>query len=325
MIITADNKLIRYTGRWDINETMASSSANGNYFEFKFIGETAVIGFNIKNCKTPFPHLFISVDNGARVEAVVDRYIRVSADYGEHCVKVILKSSVERQSRWSGAVEAMVTLSEIESENFVAPDEDTRKVIEFIGDSITEGISIDTHYVNYETSDDMVYWDDSTAGYAYLTAKLLDMRPVIMGYGCLGTLSCGAGGIPPVEESYPFYSDNRPMDSTKADYIVINHGTNDRKKDKEDFKNAYYSFLKSVRKRNPDSIIISVTPYSGCLAEEIKESVNKYNEDFSDSVFYINSTGWVPKEPLHPVRESHKIIATKLSEIIKERFTEGNL
>ena len=32
-----------------------------------------------------------------------------------------------------------------------------------------------------------------------------------------------------------------------------------------------------VRKRNPKSKIISLTPFSGCLAREIKEAVDIYN------------------------------------------------
>ena len=168
----------------------------------------------------------------------------------------------------------------------------------------------------------MVYWDDSTAGYAYLTAQKLNMRYAVMGYGGLGTTKSGAGGVPPVESSYPYYSDNRPMESLNADIIVINHGTNDRNSDRKEFSEAYYSFLKSVRERNPDSKIISLTPFSGCLADEINEIVTKYNKDYSDNIFYINSTGWIEKEPLHPTRSSHKIIAENLSKIIKEKFAE---
>lgn len=320
MIIKPNSDKIRYTGRWKKNEDEAFSTANGSYLEFAFSGENALIEFNTSYCRIPVPHVYIGVDNGALIEVPIERYIRISAGEGEHYVKVILKSSVESQHRWFAPIEAKVGIKGIEAEGFSELLPDNRKIIEFIGDSITEGISIDVGYTNYGGIFDMVFWDDSTAGYAWLTAKELDMRPVIMGYGSLGTTKKGSGNVPAVEESYPYYCDSEPMESVNADYIVINHGTNDCGADKEVFINAYYKFLISVRKRNTKSKIISLTPFSGALAEEINTAVKKYNEDFNDNVYYINSTGWIAPEPIHPLRDGHKTVSKKLSKIIKEEI-----
>jgi len=317
MIIKCNNDKIRYTGRWNINESSATSTANGNYFEFIYSGECAVIGFDTSYVRVPFPHVYISVDGGANVEVSLDRFVRISAEEGEHKVCVILKGSVESQHRWFAPIEAKVSLLEIEADEFLDLPEDTRPVIEFIGDSITEGISIDVGYSNYGNNRDMVYWDDSTAGYAWLTARTLNFRPVIMGYGCLGTTKGGAGGIPPVAESYKYYSDGYAMESQQADFIVINHGTNDRRADKEIFKKRYFEFLCVVRERNPKAKIISLTPFSGCLAKEIKELVEKYNKEKDDTIFYIDTTGWIEPVPIHPLRIGHKTVSEKLSKIIR--------
>ena len=320
MIIKSSSDKIRYTGRWNINEVSATSTANGNYFEFMYSGECAVIGFDTSYARVPFPHIYISVDGGADIEVSIDRFIRISAKEGEHKVRVILKGSVESQHRWFAPMEAKVSLLEIEADNFMDLPCDTRPVIEFIGDSITEGISIDVGYSNYGNNNDMIYWDDSTAGYAWRTARALNFRPVIMGYGCLGTTKGGAGGVPPVAESYKYYSDGYEMDSKQADFIVINHGTNDRYADKETFKKRYFEFLGVVRERNPVSKIISLTPFSGCLAKEIKEMVEKHNRENDDAVFYIDTTGWIEPEPIHPLRDGHKTVSEKLSKIIKEHL-----
>jgi len=320
MIIKFNSDKIRYTGRWNINESSATSTANGNYFEFLYSGECAVIGFDTSCLRTPFPHIYISVDGGANIEVSLDRFIRISAQKGEHKVCVILKGSVESQQRWFAPIEAKVSLLEIEADEFLPLPEDTRPVIEFIGDSITEGISIDVGYSNYGNNEDMVYWDDSTAGYAWLTAKALNFRPVIMGYGCLGTTRGGGGGVPPVAESYKYYSDGCAMKSKNADFIVINHGTNDSRADTDIFKTKYFEFLCVVRERNPKAKIISLTPFSGWLAKEIKEVVEKYNQEKNDAVFYIDSTGWIDPEPIHPLRNGHKQVSQKLSEIIKEHL-----
>lgn len=320
MIIKCNSDKIRYTGRWNINESSATSTANGNYFEFMYSGECAVIGFDTSYARVPFPHVYISVDGGANVEVSLDRFVRISAEEGEHKVCVILKGSVENQHRWFAPIEAKVSLLEIEADEFLDLPEDTRPVIEFIGDSITEGISIDVGYLNYGDSRDMVYRADSTAGYAWLTARKLNFRPVIMGYGCLGTTKGGAGGIPPVAESYKYYSDGYEMESQQADFIVINHGTNDRRADKEIFKKRYFEFLCVVRGRNSKAKIISLTPFSGCLAKEIKEVVEKYNKERADTIFYIDTTGWIEPEPIHPFRIGHKTVSEKLAKIIKEHL-----
>ena len=91
MIIKYNDDRIRYTGRWNINEFSATSTANGNYFEFMYSGECAVIGFDTSYARIPFPHIYISVDGGANVEVSLDRFIRISAEEGEHRVCVILK------------------------------------------------------------------------------------------------------------------------------------------------------------------------------------------------------------------------------------------
>ena len=320
MIIKPNDEKIHYTGRWNVTEEAATSTANGNYFEFSYKGECAVIGFDISYTRQPFPHVYISVDGGANIEVSLDRFIRISAEDGEHKVMVIMKSSVETQHRWYAPVEAKVSLIDLEADEFLELSPDTRKTIEFIGDSITEGIAIDLGHVYRGENRDMVYWDDSTAGYAWRTAKALNLRPMTMGYGYLGITRCGGGGIPPVGESYGFYSDGFSMESNNADFIVINHGTNDRRADKELFKEKYFEFLNIVRERNKNSKIISLTPFSGCLAKEISEVVEKYNREFNDDVFYIDTTGWIEPEPIHPIRAGHKVVSENLSKILKEKF-----
>ena len=99
---------------------------------------------------------------------------------------------------------------------------------------------------------------------------------------------------------------------------VINHGTNDAGKEKEVVKPEYEKFLKLVRDRNPKSKIICLTPFGGYHAELIDEIVKEHNEKYSDNVYYINSTGWVPQQPVHPLRDGHKIVAEHLAEILKQ-------
>lgn len=321
MIIKPNDKYIRYTGRWKVDEESAVSSANGNYFEFSYVGSMAVIAFDTRLIQKPSPHIYISVDNGAKIALPVDEYVRISGEEGTHHVKVIMKSSDERQNRWHTPIASACIFLGIEADGFCELEEDKRKKIEFIGDSITEGISIDVENESYYGNESsMSFWDDSTAGYAWLTAEALNFRPYIMGYGCLGTTKSGGGDVPKVAESYPCYSDGNPMESIGADYIVINHGTNDRRATKEVFKAEYTNFLKIVRNRNKNSRIIALTPFSGCLAKEIQECVENHNKAMDDDIFYIDSTGWISAEPIHPDREGHKTVCKHLVEIFKNEI-----
>lgn len=320
MIISSNSYFIKYTGRWNVGENEAVSTANGSCAEFSFSGSCAVIEFRTDDLITPPPHLYISADGGANIEVQTDKFIRICAEEGTHTVRIVLKGSVETQNRWYSPLQAAVSLKSIEADGFLPLPPDTRPIIEFLGDSITEGISIDVEprYTRYGGNDDMVYWDDATAGYAWLTAKKLDMRPIIMGYGCLGTTRDGAGGIPNVCKSYPYYSDGCVADSGNADYIVINHGTNDRGATPEFFAESYTRLLEIVRERNPKSTIIVLTPFCGAWAGELKTITDNFNRKNGDNVFYINTDGWISPTPLHPNRAGHETVSRRLAEEIRK-------
>lgn len=322
MIIKANDSHIRYTGRWNVKGELATSSANGNYFEFGFVGECAQIAFKTENLVAPFPIIYIIVDNGALVSTPLDRYHRITCESGgKHHVKVMMKSSLEKANRWPHPLQSAVMLIGIEADGFYDLPEDNRPKIEFIGDSITEGIAIDVIEGTYHGEEHLpVHYNDSAADYSYLTAKALNFRPYSMGYGRLGICTVGNGDIPPVINAYGYYSDGEPMESVNADYIVINHGANDNWADSELFTDEYVKFLAYVRERNEKSVIIALTPFGGYKADEIGEAVVHHNEKTGDNVYYVDSRGWVPKEPLHPLRDSHKEIARRLSEFIRKTF-----
>lgn len=318
MIIKANDPKIRFSPRWRVTDKFAVCTANGATAEFVFSGKMAILEFDVDFCREPYPHVYISVDRGARIEVPIDKYIRISADEGEHYVEMILKSSTEVHQRWFEPLESKVSLVGIEADGFGDLEADGRKTIEFIGDSITEGVLIDEPYQKYHTLWDRVFEDDATATYAWLTAEALNLRPIIMGYGAVGTTKAGCGSVPKVYDAYPFFSHENPCPSAEADYIVINHGTNDGGKTAEEVKYEYARFVKLVRDRNPKSKIVCLTPFCGSHAETIGEVVSEHNRQYGDNVYYINSTGWVPKEPIHPLRDGHRIVAGYLTEIMKK-------
>lgn len=322
MFFSSNDNSIRYTGRWKKYDDMTVTTAPGGMIEIAFEGKMAVLHFDIETNRIPYGHLWISVDGGAKTESAIDRYIRICAENDSlHIIKIVYKSSSEIHHRWYQPLEGKVSFLGYDAEKDGILPDDNRKTIEFIGDSITEGVLIDAMYApNPYDQWNRPYQDDVTATYAYLTAEKLNLKPIIMGYGAVGMTRIGCGSVPKAYDSYPYYFANEPMESANADYILINHGANDRGSKEEEYITEYERFLKLVRARNKNSKIIVLSAFCGAHAEALGRLVEKYNSENDDSVLFIDSTGWVPIEPLHPLRDGHRIISEKLTEILKKEI-----
>lgn len=326
MKIPYNHESIRLTGRWDVNsKEFATATATGSFFEFCFKGTEATILFNCDNNKYPFSHLWIQLDGQSKTEAMVDNYIRISAkEDAVHVCKVIFKGAVEEFRRWYSPLESKISFCGIITDTPVKIEEDTKKTIEFVGDSITEGVLTDENYYGENGENkfsigqfNRVYQDDVTATYAWLTAEKLNLRPIFMGYGAVGVTHSGMGAVPKADEAYPYNFDGSPITHKNSDYILINHGANDRWGTLENYLLNYEKLLDVIIKINPASKIISLSAFCGAFHKELGEFINEYNEKNNTDVIFIDSNGWVPVEPLHPDRTGHKIISEKLVEILK--------
>ena len=165
------------------------------------------------------------------------------------------------------------------------------------------------------------YQDDVCATYAWQTAEALNLRPIFMGYGAVGVTRAGAGDVPAAPKSYPYNFDGSPITHASADYILINHGANDRANGMERYLQNYEELLDVIRSRNPASVIISLSAFVGTFHEELGKMIAEYNQKHNCHVHYIDSYGWIPEVPLHPLREGHNTVAKnlipKMREIVK--------
>lgn len=323
MFLDIKSEAIRISGRWDTEGDCATTTAPGGMIEVAFKGKAAVLRFNTDMNMYPYPHLWIQVDDGARVETTVDRVIRVEApNDGNHVIKVVYKSAVEIQHRWYQPLIGKICFlgAEVYGEAGVLP-EDNRKIIEFIGDSITEGVLIDAFY-RFESNDQFnrPVQDDSTATYAYLTALKLGMKPIIMGYGAVGVTKSGCGSVPRAADAYPYNYESSEAVVQDSSIIVINHGANDQWNTEEAYISGYRELLEVVRKKNPESKIVVLSAFCGVYPEALKKMVEAYNSENNDDIRFIDTKGWIPKEPLHPLRDGHEIIADRLTAELKEMF-----
>lgn len=329
MRISYIHESIRLTGRWDVTDPRyAETTTTGAYIEFAFEGTTALAIFDLLTNETPLLRLWMQVDGGALTETPIDRYLRiVTPTAGRHVVRIIYKGGVENHRRWYRPLGGKVSFVGVQTETPVAIGEDTRKTIEFVGDSITEGVLIDVDYykgvdgaepVSYINQHNRVYEDDVCATYAWLTAQALNLRPIFMGYGAVGTTRAGQGKVPAAPLAYPYNFDGSPITRPQPDYILINHGANDRAKTAEEYTAKYRELLDVIRRRNPDSKIISLSAFCGAHHKELGELIQAYNKETGDSVAFIDSNGWISPEPLHPLRDGHQTVAEHLIPLLEK-------
>lgn len=315
---------IRFVGRWGITRDRAVTTTPGAYFEFAFRGNWATLQFDTTWQNSPMPHLWISVDDGAMVETQLDRYLRIDAlDEGDHVGRVIFKSANEMAHRWYTPLGGSVEFLGYKARQAASLPPDTRKRIEFVGDSITEGVLIDA-----EPGAGGARWffrpyeDDSAASYAWLTARALHMQPLIMGYGGLGVTKGGSGSVPPAYEAYPYCFNGMKIPYSNPDYIVVNHGANDRFAEAETYCEGYKKLLDVIALHNPNSHIVILTPFCGAHEKELFSFWQEYRKHCVSMVSFISTTGWIPPEPLHPNRQSHAIIACRLAEALLDLAAE---
>lgn len=326
MFIKYDNNAIRLTGRWNKNGDTATATACGSKIEFSFYGSMAVMHFDMTFSEQPYPHVWIQADGGSKIEATLEKYMRICADGDRmHTVTVIYKSAVEMQHRWYEPLIGKIAFKGIEVERPGELKPNNKKYIEFIGDSITEGVLVDEEYRVNSDNDQMnrPFQDDVTATYAYLTAQALNLEPLIMGYGGVGLTRGGCGSVPRVGMAYKYCYNGYPTDMPEPDYIVINHGANDIRASKEEYLSRYSEFLDIVYEKHPLSTVFVLGAFCGWCHEELENFVDTYNAEKGKNVVYINTNGWIPKEPVHPSRDGHKCVAEKLTGFLAEHMKES--
>ena len=328
MFLPYTHESIRLTGRWDKAADRATATATGSYVEFCFEGRMAVARFDIDMNMLPYLHLWIQIDGGDMIEASVDRYIRVrAAKEGVHICRIIYKGGTEASARWYLPLTGKVTFLGVQCDKPIAIPEDTRKTVEFVGDSITEGVLIDVDYhegapreASYIDPLNRCYQDDVCATYAWLTAEKLNLRPIFMGYGAVGTTHGGMGMVPAAATAYPFNFEGSPISHNPSDFVVINHGANDRSAAPEIYVEKYALLLDEVRKYNPNAVIVALSAFCGGHRDALAEGIKQYNEKNGTNVHFVNGSDWIPPQPLHPLRDGHATVAENLAPILKEIF-----
>ena len=323
MFLDYNSSSVRFTGRFaELNNTM-TATATGSAIEIAFKGDSIVCKFDLTNQHYPYPHIWIQLDNGGWVEAQLDWFLRINASAGgEHILKIVLKSIPSNgETRWNLPLCNKLSFVGAEADCASVLPEDNRKTIEIIGDSITEGVEVDTENRHFELdSANATFTNDVFATYGYILSQNLHLKPIHMGYGSVGFTKGGLGDVPAISDSYDYCFRDAPVTYNHPDYILINLGVNDTLGTVENYICQYERFLNHLIKVHPNSEIIAVNCFRGDFRKETEKMVARFNTEHNSNVFYIDSTGWVPVEPIHPTRENHRKIADHLTAILKEKY-----
>ena len=327
MNIPYTHESIRLTGRWDTRDAnCAVTTTTGAYIEFAFEGRMALARFDVLLNGTPRLHLWVQLDGGDMIEAPIDSYLRVIAkNEGKHVCRIIYKGGAENDRRWYAPLTGKVSFLGVQTEHPIALPADERPIIEFVGDSITEGVLIDVDFydrndvISYNGQDVRSYQDDVCATYAWLTAEARNLRPIFMGYGAVGATRSGQGQVPAAAISYGYNFDGSPITHAGLPkYVMINHGANDSGKPVELYLEKYANLLDVIRRYNPNATIIALSAFCGAHHEALGEMIKQYNEKNGSNVRFIDSNGWISPDPLHPLRDGHQPVSRHLVPIMKE-------
>ena len=171
----------------------------------------------------------------------------------------------------------------------------------------------------YIDQNNRVYQDDACATYAWLIAEMLNMRPIIMGYGAVGVTRAGMGLVPPADIAYPQNFDGSPITHAgQPSVIVINHGANDRGNGLVKYLEKYAVLLDVVRQMNPNATVVALSAFCGAFHAELGEMIAAYNEKNGCQVHFVDTNGWIPVEPLHPLRDGHRTVAENFVAAMKD-------
>jgi len=309
---SAAHPCFNYYGRWHIDQTAVTINS-GSLLEFAYLGNACRLLFDIEGF-AHFPAVFVQLDNGPIVRTALSREVdkvAVTPAYplppaGEppfatvssrhHLARcwiaansLYLTEAVGTQ--WSTLVGGCRFVG-VSLEGELLPLPYASRQIEFLGDSITQGLRL-----LFTGTDDDTALQIPYANWPQYVADLLGMKPVVTGFGGQGLTSVGTSGAPPAPAAFPYCYDRTPWTPpVKPQVVVIYHGTNDPVSP-EDFELSYQAYLVMVRSAYPSARIFAVCPHNVTrYAPAIENAVNASGDeriaflDYSSGVISLPDT-----------------------------------
>lgn len=190
-----------------------------------------------------------------------------------------------------------------------------RKLVEFVGDSITVGTT---------TS------QNARTAYGWLTGERLgtEHTQIAQGGACLVAAADGCVGL---ERQYTKLNPNAATPDWdparyRADAVVINLGTNDvgHGVSSAQFQAAYSSLLRKVRAAHPQAWIFALETFRGRFAPQTEAAVQGAVSGGDSRVSFVDTTGWLGSgdltDSVHPNDRGHRVVTDRLAPIVAARI-----
>jgi lysophospholipase L1-like esterase len=325
-LIDPSNRLLRYEGRWEVDAGRATTVNSGSRIFLRFTGREVIGWFDLAGITKP-PQLYAYIDGEKSERIVVERSeIELTPDglaAGEHTLVIAVKDVDERENRWNPPFRSAVQFEGLELPDGTAlrdrppPPRDLR--FTFLGDSITQGVNSLCPMTGSDCS-------DGTADYAWRVADAFDAQLEQVGFGGQGLIDDGSGAVPPALETIDVNFASSPAKRFDADVVVINQLTNDVIAGEQEaaIRDAYARYLRIVRERYPEAVIIALEPfgYQGAVTLYASKAIQDAVAQTGDPrVTYVSTRGWLGPadftDGLHPSESGHQIATARLVEAIR--------
>lgn len=329
-----------FFGRWNLRTANRAVTVNsGSYIRARFSGSSLNASFDISvnqpaynpafekpMGKGSFPTIAWQIDAGEWQEAEVAPTVKLAESLarGQHTVMLMVRGLDEHQDRWTPPLIASVTFTGFglaKGGNLEMPLPQWRKPalsIEFLGDSITEGVVVNEGRAGVIAGIPFTWpWlSDARLSYVGQTAMMLGAEWRQVGFGATGLALAGSGGVPGALESFPFFYAGCPRDDWQPDLVIVNQGTNEPSMPTKEYQNLYARYLTLIRTAYPRAKIIALRPFNGAQEGSIQAAVDACKAAGDANVYFIETTGWY-NGPLHPNVTGSATIAEKLVTALK--------
>jgi lysophospholipase L1-like esterase len=311
-------KNIYFAGRWDRRQSGRALTVNsGSYLQARFSGPTLDALFDLTWNQAPLPTIAWRIDEGEWQEAEIAAKVPLGRElaHGPHTVWFMVRGIDEHQNRWTSPLVGSVTFTGFElasQEDLLPPVADwlePRLKIEFLGDSITEGVLVQEERPGKTT---WAWRTNALRSWPCQTALLLGAAWRQVGFGATGLVRAGSGGAPGALETLNFFHASCPRDDWQPDLVIVNQGSNDRGVPAAQYAPLYRKYLSLIRQAYPGTKIVALLPFIGDHRESISREVESARAAGDLRIYYIDSTGWYTEAEIHPPASASPRIASKL-------------
>lgn len=327
----ADRRL-QYRGRWSVRDGRALAVNTGSQLQACFSGDRLVLRFDATYPHEP-PQLWVRLDlqPWQKVEVAPRIELAPTPPHSAHELRVVFKGAREWDNRWKAPLQTAILLTGIglaEGGKLLEPPPLPALRIEFLGDSITEGVLL--HRLDRPFPEAWPERADGRLGCAFQTGERLRADTRVVGFGRQGVTVEGNGGVPPAPDAFPWICDGVPKDGWKPDLVVINQGTNDGSVPADRFRPAYSRYLGLIRTDYPEAHLFALRPFNDAHAEDIRALVEQRVATGDARLHFVDTSGWLDStidttDGVHPNAMGHRKAAERLEAEIRAvlgRFDE---